>query len=63
MRIQGRIIFQTLGTAEPILVTRTAWHIAQVGESKVLASHDCQTPAIFEPIPLFDKPTIKEMRF
>jgi hypothetical protein len=63
MRIEGRTIFQTLGRAEPILVTRTAWHIAQVGETRVLPEHSCQTPALFEPAPLFEKPTTKEMRF
>ena len=57
MRVEGRTIFQTLGTAEPILVTRTAWHIAQVGETKVLPEHSCQTPALFEPAPLSEKPT------
>jgi hypothetical protein len=57
MRIEGRAIFQTLGTAEPILVKRTAGHIAQVRQTKVLPEHSCQTPAIFEPAPLFEKPT------
>ena len=56
--IQGRRIFQTLGTVEPILVERTIWHIRKDDpKAKVLASHDCKTPTYFEPEPLFPKLT------
>ena len=55
MRIEGRRIFQTLGTVDPILVKRTDSHIAKVDErAKVLAVHSCKTPTYFEPSPLFE---------
>ena len=55
MRIEGRRIFQTLGTVDPILVKRTDSHIAKVDErAKVLAVHNCKTPTYFEPEPLFE---------
>jgi len=56
--IQGREIFQTLGTVQVILVKRTIWHIRKDDpKTKVLASHDCSTPTYFEPEPLFPKLT------
>lgn len=58
MRVEGRRIFQTIGIFEPTLQPRKLWHINNPSpRSKVLASHSCQTPAIFEPAPLFDLPT------
>jgi hypothetical protein len=55
MRIEGRRIYQTLGTVDPILVKRTDSHIAKVDErAKVLAVHSCKTPTYFEPSPLFE---------
>ena len=55
MRIEGRRIFQTLGTVDPILVKRTDAHIAKVDErAKVLAVHSCKSPTYFEPEPLFE---------
>ena len=55
MRIEGRRIYQTLGTVEPILVKRTGAHIAKVDErAKVLAVHSCKSPTYFEPEPLFE---------
>lgn len=55
MRIEGRRIYQTFGTVDPILVKRTDSHIAKVDErSKVLAVHSCKTPTYFEPSPLFE---------
>ena len=55
MRIEGRRIFQTLGTVDPILVKRTDSHIAKVDErAKVLAVHSCKSPTYFEPEPLFE---------
>ena len=57
-RIEGRRIFQTLGTVEPILVKRTDWHIAKAdSRAKVLAVHSCKTPTYFEPSPLFETAT------
>ena len=56
MRMQGRRIFQTMGTVEPFLVRRTLWHIAKSDpHTKVLATNDCKTPTYFEPAPLFEK--------
>ena len=55
MRLEGRRIFQTIGIFEPTLQPRKLWHINNPSpRSKVLASHSCQTPAIFEPAPLFE---------
>lgn len=55
MRIEGRRIYQTLGTVDSILVKRTDSHIAKVDErAKVLAVHSCKTPTYFEPSPLFE---------
>ena len=55
MRIEGRRIYQTLGTVDPILVKRTGAHIAKVDErAKVLAIHSCKSPTYFEPEPLFE---------
>ena len=55
MRIEGRRIYQTLGTVEPILVKRTGAHIAKADpRAKVLAVHSCKTPTYFEPEPLFE---------
>jgi len=57
-RIEGRRIFQTLGTVEPTLVKRTDWHIAKADpRAKVLAVHSCKTPTYFEPSPLFETAT------
>ena len=56
--LQGRSIFQTLGTVEVTLVPRTIWHIRKDDpKAKVLASHDCKTPTYFEPETLFPKLT------
>ena len=53
MRIEGRMIFQTLGVTKPTLVARTLWHINKAdSRAKVFASHSCQTPEIFEPEPI-----------
>jgi len=61
MRIEGRRIYQTLGTVEPILVKRTGAHIAKADErAKVLAVHSCKTPTYFEPSPLFETTTQSE---
>jgi len=61
MRIEGRRIFQTLGTVDPILVKRTDAHIAKVDErAKVLAVHSCKSPTYFEPSPLFETATQSE---
>ena len=61
MRIEGRRIFQTLGTIEPILVKRTNWHIVKADpRAKVLAVHSCKTPTYFEPAPLFETETKTE---
>ena len=61
MRIEGRRIFQTLGTVDPILVKRTDFHIAKVDErAKVLAVHSCKSPTYFEPSPLFETATQSE---
>jgi len=58
MRIEGRRIYQTFGTVEPILVKRTGAHIAKADErAKVLAVHSCKTPTYFEPSPLFETAT------
>ena len=55
MRVEGRRIFQTIGITEPTLQPRKLWHINNPNpRAKVLASHSCQTPALFEPAPLFD---------
>ena len=55
MRVEGRRIYQTLGTVDPILVKRTDSHIAKVDErAKVLAVHSCKSPTYFEPEPLFE---------
>jgi hypothetical protein len=60
-RLQGRRIFQTFGTLEPILIHRTLAHIkSEKQEAKVLASHDCSRPTFFEPEPLFPKMTKTE---
>jgi hypothetical protein len=57
-RMQGRKIYQTFGTAEPILVRRSMWHIANIDpHALVLVAHDCSTPTYFEPQPLFEKTT------
>jgi hypothetical protein len=54
-RIEGRKIFQTFGTVEPILVRRSMWHIANIDpHTKVLVAHDCKRPTYFEPQPLFE---------
>jgi hypothetical protein len=54
-RVEGRRIFQTLGTVDPILVKRTDSHIAKSDpRAKVLAVHSCKTPTYFEPSPLFE---------
>ena len=63
MRLAGRKVYQILGLARPILVERTLWHIASMEPAIVLAEHQCQTPHIFEPAPLFEKPTLKESKF
>lgn len=55
MRIEGRAIFQTFGTEDPIMVKRTEAEIAKADfRAKVLAVHDCKTPTYFEPDPLFE---------
>lgn len=55
MRIEGRRIYQTFGTVEPILVKRTEAEIAKADpRAKVLAVHSCKTPTYFEPEPLFE---------
>ena len=60
-RLQGRRIFQTFGTLEPILIHRGLAHIkSEKQDAKVLASHDCSRPTIFEPEPLFPKMTKSE---
>jgi hypothetical protein len=57
MRLAGRSIFQTIGIDQPTLVKRSLWHIQKDwAKVKVLASHSCHTPALFEPAPLFDPP-------
>ena len=64
MRMEGRKVYQILGVAEPMLIERSAWHIARMtGSTIVLAEHSCRTPEIFEPSPLYEKPTMKEPRF
>lgn len=61
MRIEGRRIYQTFGTVDPILVKRTESHIAKADErAKVLAVHSCKTPIYFEPAPLFEVSTKSE---
>jgi hypothetical protein len=58
MRIEGRRIYQTFGTVDPILVKRTEAEIAKADpRAKVLASHSCKTPTYFEPEPLFETAT------
>jgi hypothetical protein len=58
MRIEGRRIYQTFGTVDPILVKRTEAEIAKADpRAKVLASHSCKTPRYFEPEPLFETAT------
>jgi len=55
MRIEGRRIYQTFGTVDPILVKRTEAEIAKADpRAKVLAVHSCKTPIYFEPEPLFE---------
>lgn len=62
MRIEGRRIYQTFGTVDPILVKRTDWHIAKADErAKFLAVHSCKTPTYFEPAPLFEVQTTIEI--
>lgn len=57
-RMEGRKVYQTFGTAEPVLIKRTMWHIAHVDpHAKVLVAHDCKRPTYFEPSPLFEKKT------
>ena len=63
MRLEGRKVYQILGSAEPILVERTLWHIAKSEPAIVFAEHRCSTPQIFEPAPFVEKPTMKEPRF
>mgnify|MGYP006266483081 CR=1 FL=1 len=64
MRLEGRKMYQILGTAEPILVERSAWHIARVtGTTIVLPEHRCSTPEMFEPATLYEKPILKEPKF
>jgi len=54
-RVEGRRIYQTLGTVDPILVKRTDSHIAKSdSRAKVLAVHSCKSPTYFEPSPLFE---------
>jgi hypothetical protein len=61
MRVEGRRIYQTFGTVEPILVKRTEAEIAKADErAKVLAVHSCKTPNYFEPSPLFETATQSE---
>jgi hypothetical protein len=56
-RIEGRAIFQSVGSYEPNLIHRNVWHINNPDpRAKVFASHSCSTPEIFEPMPLFDLP-------
>jgi len=57
MRMKGRSIFQSIGQVEPTMVIRSLWHINDADPlTKVFPSHDCSTPEIFEPMPLFDLP-------
>ena len=60
-RVEGRRIYQTLGTVDPILVKRTDSHIAKSDpRAKVLAVHSCKTPTYFEPSSLFEIPKTSE---
>lgn len=60
-RLQGRRIFQTFGTVEPILIHRSLKEIkSEKQEAKVLPSHECSRPTYFEPEPLFPKMTKTE---
>ena len=62
-RMEGRKVYQTFGTAEPILVKRTMWHIAHLDpHAKVLVAHDCKRPTYFEPSPLFEKQTTTQTK-
>ena len=55
-RMEGRMVFQTFGTVEPVLIRRHLWHIAKSdSRTKVLVAHDCNRPTYFEPSPLFEK--------
>jgi hypothetical protein len=63
MRLAGRKVYQILGTARPILVERSAWHIAKMQSAIVLVEHSCQTPEIFEPLPIARKSLPKEPQF
>ena len=62
-RLEGRAIYQILGTAEPILIPRTTWHILKAESAIVFAEHRCSTPEMFEPLPVARKPLPKEPRF
>jgi len=60
-RLEGRKIYQTFGTVEAILVSRSMWHIVNVDpHTKVLVAHDCKRPTYFEPSPLFETATQSE---
>jgi hypothetical protein len=64
MRLDGRKVYQAVGTAQPMLEERSAWHIAGGDDDALIfAEHRCETPEIFEPAPLREKPKVKEMDF
>ena len=64
MRIEGRRIYQSLSKNCLDMIDRKAWHILNSDpHGLVFASHNCKTPAYFEPEPLFTQPKSKEPQF
>lgn len=64
-RLTGVKIYQTMPIGSQFeLMERTAWQITHADpRSKALAEHDCSTPTLFEPAPIYSKPTLKETEF
>jgi hypothetical protein len=64
-RLTGRKVYQSIRVGYDFEIQkRTLWHINNSDSTEfVLVGHDCSTPTIFEPAPIYEKPTFKEARF